>query len=41
MSDINVFVNEYAIQGLRTLILANRVIDELYYESWSTEYHVA
>ena len=41
LADTNVYVNEYAQIGLRTLFIANRILDENWYGAWSVKYHAA
>jgi len=37
----NGFLQEFAVEGLRTLLLCERTITEEYYEDWSYRYHKA
>lgn len=41
VDETNVFIEEYAKEGLRTLLLAKRVIDEREYNSWNNKYIAA
>ncbi len=41
LAETNVYVNEYAQVGLRTLFIANRILDENWYGAWSVKYHAA
>jgi hypothetical protein len=33
------FIDAYAVEGLRTLLLAKRKLEADYYTSWSQEFH--
>jgi len=33
------FIDAYAVEGLRTLLLAKRKLEVDYYTSWSREFH--
>jgi phospholipid-transporting ATPase len=41
LADTNVYVNEYAQVGLRTLFIAQRLLGENWYGAWSVKYHAA
>lgn len=41
LSQIMHFVSEFANEGLRTLLLAQKEIDEEYYASWAQDYYDA
>ena len=38
MEETQIKVDEYATEGLRTLLLARKEIDEEYYEEWNERF---